>query len=165
MLERGVTVGLGTDGASTNDSQDLFQAMKFCALIHKVNLGDKRAMTAEKVIEMSTIDSAKTLQLDRELGSLEKGKKADIIILDMDTPGLTPNLLPVKNIVYSAANGNSVDTVIIDGKIVMENRMIKTFDEKEAYREGEEAGQKIIRLSGHLERDSLYLRPPPWNYL
>ena len=139
--------------------------MKICALLHKTNLGDGTAMTAEKVIEMSTIESAKAMQLDSELGSLEAGKKADIILLDMDSPGLTPNLLPVKNIVYSAANGNSVDTVIIDGKIVMENRVIKTFDEKEAYKAGEEAGQRLIRLSGHLERNPLYLKPLPWNYI
>ncbi len=165
MLEKGVTVGLGTDGPSTNDSLDLFQAMKFCALIHKVNLGDGAAMTAEKVIEMSTIDSAKALQLDTELGSLEPGKKADIILLNMDSPGLTPNLLPVKNLIYSAANGNSVDTVIIDGQVVMKDRVIMTFDEKEAFKMGEEAGQNIIQKSGHIERDVLYLKPPPWKYV
>jgi 5-methylthioadenosine/S-adenosylhomocysteine deaminase len=165
MLERGVTVGLGTDGASTNDSLDLFQAMKFCALLHKVNLGDRSVMPAEKVLEMSTIDSAKALQLDHEIGSLEPGKKADIILLDMDTPGLTPNLLPVKNLIYSAANGNSVNTVIIDGKIVMEDRVIKTFDEKKAFKNGEKAGQKIISQSGYIEKDPEYLKPPPWKYM
>jgi 5-methylthioadenosine/S-adenosylhomocysteine deaminase len=163
MLERGVTIGLGTDGPS--NGLDLFQAMKFCALIHKVNLGDSMAMTAEKVIEMCTIDSAKALQLDTDLGSLESGKKADIILLDMDTPGLTASLLPVKNLVYSAANGNAVDTVIIDGKVVMEDRVIKTFNEKEAFRKGEEAAKKLIRLSGFLERDPFYLQPSPWKYL
>jgi 5-methylthioadenosine/S-adenosylhomocysteine deaminase len=165
MLDRGITVGLGTDGAETNDSLNLFQTMKICAMIHKVNLGDGRAMTAEKVLEMSTIDSAKAMQLDNQIGSLEKGKKADIILIDMDTPGLTPNLLTVKNLVYAASHGNSVETVIIDGKIVMEDRVIKTFDEKEALRAGEDAGQRIVRKSGHLERDPFYLTPAPWKYL
>jgi cytosine/adenosine deaminase-related metal-dependent hydrolase len=122
-------------------------------------------MTAEKVIEMSTIYSARALNMDADVGSLEPGKKADIILLDMNTPGLTPNLLPVKNIVYSAANGNSVDTVIIGGKMVMESRVIKTFDEEEVFRAGENTGQKLISLSGHLERDPKYLKPVPWKYI
>jgi 5-methylthioadenosine/S-adenosylhomocysteine deaminase len=164
MLSNGVTVGLGTDGALTNDSLDLFQAMKFCALIHKVNTGTSAAMTAEKVIEMSTIDSAKALQMEAEVGSLEPGKKADIIILDMKTPGLTPSLLPVKNLVYSAASGRSVETVIIDGETVMEDGGITAFDEAEAYRRGEEAAWRMMELSGRLESEPGHLTPPPWRY-
>ena len=164
MLRAGVSVGLGTDGALTNDSLDLFQAMKFCALIHKVNHGDATVMTAEKVIELSTIDSAKALQMDGSVGSLEPGKKADIILLNKETPGLTPGLLPVKNIVYSAASGRSVDTVIVDGKTVMEDGVITTFDEAEAYRAGEEAAWKMMEQSGILERDPDYLNPSPWRY-
>ncbi len=122
-------------------------------------------MTAEQVIEMSTINSAKALQLDAEVGSLEPGKKADIILLNMDTPGLTPNLLPVKNLIYSAANGNSVDTVIINGQIIMEDLGIKTFDERAAIKKGEEAGQHIIQKSGHIERNAQFLKPSPWKYL
>jgi 5-methylthioadenosine/S-adenosylhomocysteine deaminase len=128
-------------------------------------MGDKNAMTAEKVLEMSTLDSAKALQIDSDIGSLEKGKKADIILLDMNTSGLTPNIFQVKNIVYKAANGNSVYTVIIDGKMVMENRVIKTFDENETFRAGEETGQKLLQLSGHLGRDPNYLKPSPWKYI
>ena len=164
MLERGVTVGLGTDGALTNNSLDLFQAMKFCALIHKVNMGSSAAMTAEKVIEMSTIHSARALQMDHEVGSLEPGKKADIIILDMKTPGLTPGLLPVKNLVYSAASGRSVETVIIDGETVMEDGVITAFDEAEAYLRGEEAAWRMMDLSGRLNGEPDYLDPTPWKY-
>jgi len=164
MLERGVTVGLGTDGALTNDSLDLFQAMKFCALIHKVNLGDSRAMTAEKVIEMSTIDAARALNLEKEVGSLEPEKKADVIILDMKSPGLTPGLLPVKNIVYSAANGSPVETVIVDGDVVMEEGEIRAFDEERAYEEGERAAFKLVDRSGRLDWDPDYLKPSPWRY-
>lgn len=164
MLKGGVTVGLGTDGALTNNSLDLFQAMKFCALIHKVNTGTSVAMTAEKVIEMSTIDSARALQMDTDIGSLEPGKKADIIILDMKTPGLTPSLLPVKNLVYSAASGRSVEKVIIDGEAVMEDGVITAFDEAEAYRRGEEAAWRMMELSGRLESEPDHLTPPPWRY-
>ena len=80
MNNSGVTVGLGTDSVATNDSLDLFQVMKTAAILHKVNRGSTEAMTAEKVIEMSTIESAKALQLDGEVGSLEVGKKADVIV-------------------------------------------------------------------------------------
>ena len=165
MLERGVTVGLGTDGALTNDSLDLFQAMKFCTLIHKVNMGDTGAMTAEKVIEMATIDSARALNMEHEVGSLEPGKKADIILLDTRSPGLTPSLLPVKNVVYSAACGRPVDTVIIDGKIVVEGGEIQTFDEAEVYEMGEKAAYDMLEQSGRLDRDPDYLKPDPWRYL
>jgi 5-methylthioadenosine/S-adenosylhomocysteine deaminase len=164
MLEKGISVGLGTDGASTNDSQDLFEVMKVCALLHKVNLGDVKAMTAEKVIEMATIDSAKALQLDKEIGSLEAGKKADIIMLKRDAIGLTPNLIPVKNIVYSTSSGETVDTVIVDGKILMEKKKITTFNEKEVIDSAEETAQRLIQASGHIERDPLYLKPSPWKY-
>jgi 5-methylthioadenosine/S-adenosylhomocysteine deaminase len=164
MLRAGVTVGLGTDGALTNDSLDLFQAMKFCALIHKVNHGDATVMTAEKVIELSTVDSARALQIDESVGSLDPGKKADIFLLDMEAPGLTPGLLPVKNLVYSAASGRSVDTVIIDGKTVMDDGVITTFDEAKVYRVGEEAAWKMMEQSGILERDPDYLNPSPWRY-
>jgi 5-methylthioadenosine/S-adenosylhomocysteine deaminase len=165
MLERGVTVGLGTDGALTNNSLDQFQAMKFCALIHKVNMGDSSAMTAEKVLEMSTIDSARALNMESEVGSLEPGKKADIILLDMNSPGLTPSLLPVKNIVYSAACGTAVKTVIIDGKTVMEDGVIKTFDEERAYSEGEKAAWRMLDESGRLEWNPDYLKPSLWKYM
>jgi 5-methylthioadenosine/S-adenosylhomocysteine deaminase len=165
MLEQGVTVGLGTDGALTNNSLDLFQAMKFCALIHKVNTDSSTAMAAEKVIEMSTRDSAKALSLEDQVGSLETGKKADIILLDMKSPGLTPSLLPVKNLVYSSASGRPVDTVIIDGKTVMEEGVILSFDEAEAYERGEAAAFRMLELSGRLDGEPDYLNPGPWKYM
>ncbi|UCD44954.1 MAG: amidohydrolase family protein, partial [Candidatus Bathyarchaeota archaeon] len=150
MLEKGVTVGLGTDSVATNDSLDLFQAMKFCALVHKVNMGSSSAMTAEKAIEMSTIDSAKALRLDHQVGSLEVGKKADIILLDMESPGMTPSIAPVKNLVYGAGGGRAVSGVIIDGKVVMEDGVIRTLDERGVYRRAEEKGREILRNIGRL---------------
>jgi 5-methylthioadenosine/S-adenosylhomocysteine deaminase len=152
MIEKGITVGLGTDGASTNDSQDLFQAMKICALLHKVNYGNPRVLTAEKVIELSTIDAGRALQLQNSIGSIKVGKKADIIILDRYTPGLTPNLAPTKNLVYGLGSNNAVKTVIIDGKIVMENRKIRTLNEKKAFKNGEKAAKNLLELSGELDK-------------
>jgi 5-methylthioadenosine/S-adenosylhomocysteine deaminase len=165
MLREGVTVGLGTDGALTNDSLDLFQAMKFCALIHKVNQGDSTAMTAERVIELATIGSAKALEMESDVGSLEPGKRGDIILLDTQSPGLTPGLLPVKNIIYSAACGRIVDTVLVNGEIVMEHGEIVTFDEEAAYEKGEDASWRLLEKSSILEKDPDYLKPGPWRYL
>jgi 5-methylthioadenosine/S-adenosylhomocysteine deaminase len=122
-------------------------------------------MTAEKVLEMSTVDSARALNMESEVGSLEPGKKADIILLDMNSPGLTPSLLPVKNIVYSAACGMAVKTVIIDGKTVMEDGVIKSFDEERVYSEGEKAAWRMLDESGRLEWDPDYLKPSPWEYV
>lgn len=162
MLERGVTVGLGTDSVATNDSLDLFQAMKFCALIHKVNMGTSAAMTAEKVLEMSTIDAAKALGLASEVGSLEVGKNADIILLDMDSPGMVPSFNPVKNLVYGLGGGGAVDTVIIDGETVIEDGEIRTLDETEIYRRAEEVGRDLLRKLGRLGPDSSHVDTSPW---
>jgi len=162
MLERGVTVGLGTDSVATNDSLDLFQAMKICALIHKVNVGSSAAMTAEKALEMSTIDSAKALGLDSEVGSLEPGKRADVILLDMDAPGMVPSFNPVKNLVYGLGGGGAVDTVIVDGETVMEGRTIRTMDEGQVYRRAEEAGRDLLRRLGRLGQDSSHVDISPW---
>jgi cytosine/adenosine deaminase-related metal-dependent hydrolase len=162
MLERGVTVGLGTDSVATNDSLDLFQAMKICALIHKVNLGSSTALTAEKALEMSTIDSAKALGLATEVGSLEPGKRADIILLDMDYPGMVPSFNPVKNLVYGLGGGGAVDTVIVDGETVMENRAVLTMDEGAVYKRAEEAGRDLLRRLGRLGPDSPHVDTSPW---
>lgn len=162
MLERGVTVGLGTDSVATNDSLDLFQAMKICALIHKVNTGSSAAMTAEKALEMSTIDSAKALGLASEVGSLEPGKRADVILLDMDHPGMVPSFNPVKNLVYGLGGGGAVDTVIIGGETVMGSRAVMTLDETEVYRRAEEVGRNLLRRLGRLGPDAPHVEPSPW---
>jgi len=162
MLKKGVTVGLGTDSVATNDSLDLFQTMKFCALIHKVKHGSSTAMTAEKVLEMSTIDAARALSIDSQVGSIEAGKKADIIILDTYVPGLVPSFKPVKNIVYGLACGRGVKTVIIDGKIIVDNGEMKTMNEEMVYLNGEEIGRDVLRKNGNLGAKSRYLDAFPW---
>lgn len=161
MLEQGVTVGLGTDGALTNNSLDMFHAMNFCALIHKVNHGNIRAITAEKVLELATIDSAKALRMEDEVGSIEAGKKADLVLVDLRYPGMTPALLVVKNLIYSATS-SCVNTVIIDGEVVMKNRQVTAFDEKEVLREGEKAAFKLLEDSGHLKGDPDFLKRGTW---
>jgi len=107
--------------------------MKFAACLHKVNKLDPAIITARQILEMATINGAKALGLENEIGSLEVGKKADITIMDMEKAHILPVHDPVASLVY-CANCGDVHTVIIDGKIVMEHGQVKTVDESEVYR-------------------------------
>lgn len=127
MLENGMAVGLGTDGSASNNDLDMFQEMDLAAKIHKVTLLDPTVMSAETVVKMATIDGARVLGMDHLIGSIEAGKQADIIVLDMNQPHLTPLYNPYSQLVY-AARGGDVKTSIINGKIVMEDRQLLTID-------------------------------------
>jgi len=164
MLDAGVTVGLGTDGAMTNNSLDMFHAMNFAALINKVNYGTTKAMTADRILNMSTRLSAKALSMDDKVGSLEAGKKADIVLVDMKAPGMAPALLPVKNLVYSATS-TCVDTVIINGITVMRGRELMTLDEKKVVEEAEKQAWRLVEGSGHLDRYPGFLKRGKMTYV
>jgi len=127
MLEQGITVGLGTDGAASNNALDMFREMDLAAKIHKVNRLDPTVMSAETVLQMATLGGARILGLENLIGSIEVGKQADIIIVDMNQPHLTPLYNPYSQLVY-AARGADVKTSIINGKMVMENRRLLTID-------------------------------------
>ncbi len=127
MLKRGIAVGLGTDGAASNNTLDLFREMDLAAKIHKVISLDPTVMSAQTVVKMATLGGAKVLGLDRLIGSLEVGKLADIILVDLNQPHLTPLYNPYSQLVY-AARGTDVITSIINGRIVMENRQLQTID-------------------------------------
>lgn len=126
----GLTVGIGTDGPASNNSLDMFENMKIAALLQKIGYMDSTVLPAEKVVRMATVDGAKALRLENAVGSLEVGKKADVILLDLRKPHLVPLHDLYANIVYSAC-GSDVDTVIVDGKILMEGRKVKTVNEFE----------------------------------
>ena len=130
MLAAGVNVALGTDGPASNNCQDIIQTMKFAACLHKVSKLDPAAITARQVLEMATINGAKALGLEDQIGSLEVGKKADITIVDMEKPHIAPVHDPIGSLVY-CARGSDVDTVIIDGRVVMEGGEVKTIDEED----------------------------------
>lgn len=125
IIEAGVKVSLGTDSACSNNSLDIFETMKTAALIHKGFLKDPTVMPAEKVLKMATVDGAEALMWGREVGSIEVGKKADVIIVGFKKPHLTPIYSEVSHLVY-AAKSSDVETVIINGRIVVENRELKT---------------------------------------
>jgi 5-methylthioadenosine/S-adenosylhomocysteine deaminase len=130
MLDAGISVGLGTDGCASNNTLDLFSEMDLCAKLHKVKDLDPTALPAKAVLEMATIGGASALGLADDIGSLSPGKKADIILLDLMQPHLQPFYHP--DLLVYAASGADVSTVIINGKIVMQDRQILTFDADQA---------------------------------
>lgn len=125
MLPMGITVGLGTDGCASNNNIDMFGEMDMAAKLHKVQSMDTTVMDAQTVLRMATIEGARALGLGDIIGSLETGKKADIIVVDTNRPHLTPIYDPVSHLVY-AANGSDVIHVLINGMIVMEERELLT---------------------------------------
>jgi len=125
LLNAGVTVALGTDSPCSNNDSDMFEVMKVTALLHKGFFRDPTLLSAETVLRMATIEGAKALLWDRQIGSIEPGKKADLTIINLKKPHLCPLYNEVSHLVY-AARAADVETVLINGKIVMENRRVKT---------------------------------------
>lgn len=146
MLKKGICVSLGTDGAASNNNLDMLEEMKTAALLQKVHNLDPTALPAEKVFEMATIDGATALGLRDEIGSIEVGKKADLVLLDMKAPHLTPFRHPISHIVYSAKECD-VNTVICNGEILMMDRELQTLDETEVIRIAENATEELLSKS------------------
>jgi 5-methylthioadenosine/S-adenosylhomocysteine deaminase len=142
LLARGVAVGLGTDGCASNNNLDLFQEMDFAAKLHKAHRLDPTVMPSQTVLEMATLGGARVLGMEEEIGSLDVGKKADVIVLELNRPHLQPMYNPVSHLVYSAT-GADVRDVIIDGKLIMENRRLLTLDEEKILDHAKEWGRKI----------------------
>ena len=142
MLEKGINVCIGTDGAASNNSLNLFHEMNLLALIHKGVERTPQCVNAGEALRIATINGAKALGLEKEIGTLEAGKKADIAILNLNTPSLTPRNNLIAGLSYSA-NGSEVETVIIDGKVTMENRKVLTMDEELVYKKIDEI---IVRM-------------------
>ena len=132
MLEAGINVCLGTDGAASNNRLNLFHELSLLTLIHKGVARTPQCISAEEGFRIATINGAKALGLEDQIGTLEAGKKADIAILDLNVPSLNPRNNLIAGLSYSA-NGSEVETVIIDGKITMENRQVLTMDESLVY--------------------------------
>lgn len=127
MLKSGIPVALGTDGSSSNNNLNMFEEIHLASIINKAVTGDAVSVPAIKALEMATINGAKALDWGDEIGSIEVGKKADLILIDTDKSHLYPHHDQISSLAYSV-QGSDVDTVIVDGKILMENRIIKTLD-------------------------------------
>jgi len=143
LRDLGITVGLGTDGAGSSSTLDMFEEIKAAAWLQKNRLFDPTVITAYDVLQMATIEGAKALGLDQEIGTLEQGKKADIIIIDVQKPHLYPQNDICALLAYSA-NGADVDTTIIDGKVVMKNRILLSITEKEVLHKAQQIARKIL---------------------
>jgi 5-methylthioadenosine/S-adenosylhomocysteine deaminase len=157
MLSAGVTVGLASDGPASSNNHSLFQAMKFAALQQKGVHQDATIITAEKVLEMATIGGARAVGLEAEIGSIEVGKKADIVVLDYNNAFMTPIHHPVSAIVYSAL-GHEVTTVIIDGRFVMRDGVVGTVDESSVRKQAQMSADALTKRAG---TDSAKHRPWP----
>jgi 5-methylthioadenosine/S-adenosylhomocysteine deaminase len=127
LSRAGVTVGLGTDGCASNNDLDLFREMDTAAKLHKVNLFDPTVMDAQTVLKMATIDGAKAIGLDKDIGSLEEGKQADVIIIDTEKPHLVPMYNPVSHIIYTV-QASDVRDVIVSGRILVRDQNLLTLN-------------------------------------
>ncbi|MBW2266146.1 MAG: amidohydrolase [Deltaproteobacteria bacterium] len=142
FLEIGISVGIGTDGCASNNNLDMFQEMDFVAKLHKVDNLDPTVLNASQVLNLATRDGAAAIGLEKEIGSVEAGKRADLIIIDTHKPHLTPLYDPASHLVY-AVNGGDVKDVIIDGRVVVENGVVLTMNVDEVIEEVEKLGRKI----------------------
>ena len=123
LIKKGVPVGLGTDGCASNNDHDLFSEMDTAAKLHKVALLDPTVMDARTTLKMATIQGACAIGLGQTTGSLEKGKRADIILVDIEKPHTTPMYDPYSCLVYSAKSSD-VSLVMVDGKILVQKGKI-----------------------------------------
>ncbi len=142
MLKKGINVCLGTDGAASNNSLNMFQELRLLTLIHKGVRRTPQCISAREGLRIATINGAKALGMETEIGSIEVGKKADLAILNLNTPSLNPRNNLIAGLAYSA-NGSEVETVIIDGQITMENRQVLTMDEALIYEKVNEIAAKL----------------------
>ena len=136
MLGKGITVSLGTDGCASNDNLDMFEAMRAAAFLHKVSSLDASIMSSYDVLKMATIEGAKAIGLEDQIGSLEVGKKADVVLVNLEKTHLRPLNNVVGTLVY-CANGGDVETVIVDGKIVVQGDTVRTVNEKSVIEKAE----------------------------
>jgi 5-methylthioadenosine/S-adenosylhomocysteine deaminase len=147
MLEHGVNVGVGGDASDCSNFADMVRVMYLAAVLPKDYRNDPGISAAETAIEMATINGAKALGMADEIGSLEPGKRADVIILNMWSPEWIPNYSEVQNLVYSA-DGRSVETVYVNGRLIMENRKVFTVDENEVIARCMELSEKLLQRAG-----------------
>ncbi len=150
LLNAGICVGLGTDGCASNNDLDLFLEMDTVAKLHKARALDPTVMDARTVLKMATNQSARALGLNQFIGSLETGKKADLIVIDTNKPHLTPMYNAVSHLVYAVA-GSDVTTSIINGTVVMEDRRLMTLDLKKVIND-------VNKIADEIKSDRLNAR-------
>jgi 5-methylthioadenosine/S-adenosylhomocysteine deaminase len=150
MLEKGITIALGSDGPGSNNSQDMLEVLKVTALLHKVNTLDATVLLPEDVLWMACRGGAAAFGMPEQIGSLEVGKKADVVLVDLDTPMAMPVHRIPSALVYNAST-RDVDTVIVDGKILMQNKRILFLDEKALLARARQTCANLFKRAGVLE--------------
>ena len=143
LLDLGISVGLGTDGAASNNSLDMFETMKMASLLQKLRYRDPTALPSQTALKLATVHGAEALGLEKMVGSLEVGKKADIILVNMKRANLIPLHDLSANLVYSA-HGSDVDTAIVNGRIIMANRKVQTVNEDEVLKKASKAARELV---------------------
>jgi 5-methylthioadenosine/S-adenosylhomocysteine deaminase len=144
MLKEGLRLGLGTDGAASNNDLDMFEEMLAAALLAKHTTGDPTVAPAADVLAMATIGGARALGMEDRIGSLEPGKRADIVIVGVDRAGMRPVYDPVSHLVY-VAKGADVRDVVIEGRVVMRDRRVQTLDERAVIAEADRLRDQVRR--------------------
>jgi cytosine/adenosine deaminase-related metal-dependent hydrolase len=147
MLDAGISVSLGADGAACNNRLDMFTEMRTAALLQKVQHGPE-VLPARQALRLATVDGAKAMGLDQEIGSLETGKRADVIVLNIATVHATPSPKDLKSAIVYSAQPDDVQTVIIDGQIVMRERQLLTLNESKVRDEANSEASKLFQRGG-----------------
>jgi 5-methylthioadenosine/S-adenosylhomocysteine deaminase len=147
MRAAGIPVGLGTDGAASNNDLDMFESMRQAALLHKLTTGDPRAVPATVALAMATREGARALRMEDQIGSLEPGKRADVITVSMRGARQTPMYDPVSHLVY-VTRGDDVQTTIVNGRVLMRNRKVLTLDEAAVIREANTHAETVRAAVG-----------------
>ena len=144
MMEQGVLLGLGTDGAASNNDLNMWEEMDTVAKLHKVFSGDPKVISAQQAFELATIRGAQALHLEKEIGSLEVGKRADLLLIERDSLNQIPLYNIYSDLVY-ATKASDVEGVIINGRVVMQNRRLLTLDEVSIKRDARTYRERIIK--------------------
>jgi 5-methylthioadenosine/S-adenosylhomocysteine deaminase len=147
MLKEHVLLGLGTDGAASNNDLNMWEEMDTVAKLHKVFTGDPKVISAQEAFELATVRGAEALHLAKEIGSLESGKRADLLVIDRDTLNQIPLYNVYSDLVY-ATKASDVETVIINGRVVMRNRRLLTLDEATIKKDARAYRDKIMKSLG-----------------
>ena len=147
LIDAGVTVAIGSDGSAPDRGYDMFRHMSQCMHYHRRHFRDSGVLPHGKVLEMVTIDAARALSMEREIGSLEAGKKADIILVDLFKPHMMPLNMPVYR-VTCFANAADVCTTIVNGRVLMEDRKVLSVDENEVLEQAQIACERMLDRSG-----------------
>ena len=147
MIRAGANVGLGCDGAPCNNSYDMVREMKLAAVIQKARLLDPRTMPAAAVLRMATLDGARAMGMESQIGSIEVGKRADLVLIDLKKPHLVPLTDVMSTVVYSAM-GSDVDTVLVDGKVLVQHGRALTLDEEGIMAEAQRCQDGLFARTG-----------------